>query len=116
MKITRREQDGVVVLDLDGKLASNISGGGLSELVLAELTREESAAPHQVLLNLADCTGADSLGIGELISLHVSLANRGGSLKLLRLPERIRDLLQATQLIAMFEIFEDEGEALESFG
>jgi anti-sigma B factor antagonist len=69
-----------------------------------------------VLLNLASCAGADSLGIGELISLHVSLSNSGASLKLLRLPDRIRDLLSATQLISMFEIFEDEDEAVESFG
>lgn len=120
MDISKRVHDSVVVFDVDGKLAGSISrGAGLSEMVLDQLTEVEGAAassPHQVLLNLAECSGADSLGIGELISLHVSLANRGGKLKLLHLPDRVRDLLQATQLIAMFEIFEDEGAALQSFG
>ncbi len=120
MDITKREHEAIVVLDIEGKLAGTISGGaGLSEVILEQLAGDEGSAaadPHRVLLNLADCTGADSLGIGELISLHVSLSNRGGALKLLHLPERIRDLLQATQLISMFEIFDDEAGAVESFG
>ena len=115
MEITKRVHDSVVVFDLGGKLASTIGGGGLSETVLAQLGDEEGDQARHVLLNLADCTGADSLGIGELISLHVSLSNRGGSLKLLDLPQSISDLLRATQLIDMFDVFEDEGEALESF-
>ena len=117
LDISKRVHDGVLVFDLEGKLAGAISGGGgLTQLVLDQLADDEGATPNRVLLNLADCAGADSLGIGELISLHVSLSNRGGTLKLLQLPERIRDLLQATQLIGMFEIFEDEEAALQSFG
>ncbi len=120
MKIETRERQGVFVLDLEGKLAGGISGGpGLSEAVMKLIVGDDPArAPDhpRVLLNLTACAGADSLGIGELISLHVSLSNRGASLKLLRLPDRIRDLLTATQLISMFEIFEDEDEAVESFG
>lgn len=120
MDITKRVHERIVVLEVEGKLAGTISGGaGLSEMVLERLLEDDggsAADPQRVLLNLAGCTGADSLGIGELISLHVSLANRGGKLKLLHLPDRVRDLLQATQLIAMFEIFEDEGAALQSFG
>ena len=121
MEIKKRERDGIVVLDLDGKLTGTISGDGspLSEYVLGTLHAGDGGGPsarQQVLLNFAGCTGADSLGIGELISLHVSLANRGGTLKILHLPERIGDLLKATQLISMFEIFDDENAAVEAFG
>ena len=118
MEITSREQRNVVILDLAGKLAGGVGGGGLSEAVMNRLGADLAAgagARMRVLLNLGDCTGADSLGIGELVSLHVGLANRGAKLKLLRLPDRIRDLLMATQLISMFEIFDDEDEALASF-
>ena len=117
MEITTREQHNVTVLDLQGKLAGGISGGpGLSEVVMEHLASHRADGDtSRVILNLGGCTGADSLGIGELISLHVSLANRGGVLKLLHLPDRIRELLTATQLISMFEIFEDEGEAVGSF-
>lgn len=121
MEIKTRERDGIVILDLDGKLTGTISSGGgpLSEHVLGSLHVGDSGGPSarlRVLLNFAGCTGADSLGIGELISLHVSLANRGGTLKILHLPGRIGDLLQATQLISMFEIFNDESAAIEAFG
>ena len=120
MEIRRRDHGEIAVLDIEGELAGSISGGaGLSETALEAILDGESPAAadaHKVLLNLAECTGADSLGIGELISLHVSLSNRGGMLKLLRPPDRISDLLRATQLISMFEIFEDEAAALESFG
>ncbi len=120
MEISRRDHGQIAVLDIEGKLAGGISGGGgLSATALEKILGGESLAaadPRKVLLNLAGCTGADSLGIGELISLHVSLSNRGGTLKLLRVPARISDLLRATQLISMFEIFEDEAVALDSFG
>ena len=120
MEIKRRDHGAIAVLDIEGKLAGGISGDrGLSEAVLESVRADEAQADSKaldVLLNLAACTGADSLGIGELISLHVSLSNRGGTLKLLHLPGRIKDLLRATQLISMFEIFDDEAEALESFG
>ena len=120
MEIRRRDHGEIAVLDIEGELAGSVSGGsGLSETALETILGGEGPAAadaRKVLLNLADCTGADSLGIGELISLHVSLSNRGGVLKLLHLPERIRDLLAATQLISMFEIFDDEAGALESFG
>ncbi len=121
MDIKKREHDGVVVLDLEGKLTGTISGEGgpLSEYVLRSIRADSSGGPSpslRVLLNFAGCTGADSLGIGELISLHVSLANRGGALKILHLPERIGELLRATQLISMFEVFDDEDAALAAFG
>ena len=115
MKITQREHRGILVLDLVGKLEGSVGSGGLAENALRRFVDRSSAAPR-LLLNLAGCSGADSLGIGELISLHVSLTNRGGTLKLVHLPEPIAELLRATQLISMFAVFGDETAALRSFG
>ncbi|MBL8484839.1 MAG: hypothetical protein JNJ60_21770 [Rhodocyclaceae bacterium] len=42
-------------------------------------------------------------------------ANRGARVKLEKLPPKIRDVLTITQLITVFEIYDDEAEALESF-
>ena len=75
------DRQGLIVADVEGRLAGGLSGGAISEAVLRQIGSDDSTAipgPLAVLLNLDDCTGADSLGIGELISLHVSLANRGG--------------------------------------
>lgn len=117
MKIGKRTHGDIVILDIADKLTGTVSSGtGLSESIL-DLLADDDATPGRasLLLNFAACTGADSLGIGELISLHVSLSNRGGRLRLVHLPERILDLLRATQLISMFRVFDDEDEALASF-
>ena len=57
----------------------------------------------------------DSSGMGELISAYTSVTNRGGKLKLLNLPTSIQDVLGITQLITVFDVFDDEEEALASF-
>ena len=57
----------------------------------------------------------DSSGIGELVAAYTSVNNRGGKLKLLNLPPKISDILQITQLITVFEVHDDEDEAVASF-
>ena len=43
------------------------------------------------------------------------MTNRGGKLKLLHLPAKLNELLHVTQLITVFEVHENEQEALSSF-
>ena len=57
----------------------------------------------------------DSAGVGELVSVYTSVKNRGGDLKLSCLTKKIKDLLQITQLMTIFETFETTGEAISSF-
>jgi anti-sigma B factor antagonist len=69
----------------------------------------------KLLLNLADVTYIDSSGIGELVSGFTTVTNQGGRLKLLRLTKRVKDLLQITKLYTVFEVYDDEAEAVRSF-
>ena len=69
----------------------------------------------KLLLNLADVTYIDSSGIGELVSGFTTVTNSGGQLKLLNLTKRVKDLLQITKLYTVFEVFDDEAEAIRSF-
>jgi anti-sigma B factor antagonist len=57
----------------------------------------------------------DSSGVGELVSTYTTVTNRGGKLKLLNLPSKVSDILQITQLITVFEVYDDEKEAVASF-
>ena len=57
----------------------------------------------------------DSSGIGELIANYTTISRDGGQLKLLNLTEKIQNLLVITKLLTVFDSFEDEGEALNSF-
>jgi len=57
----------------------------------------------------------DSSGIGELVSSYTTTNNQGGQLKLLNLTKKIQDLLMITKLLTVFETFDSEASALESF-
>ena len=69
----------------------------------------------KMLINLGQVTTIDSSGVGELVSAFTTATNRGGKLKLVNLPPKVNDILQITQLITVFEVFESEDEAIKSF-
>ena len=64
--------------------------------------------------NLAGVSAIDSSGIGEMVACYTTVTKRGGQLKLLRLSPKINDILQVTQLITVFDVFETESEAIAS--
>ena len=111
MKIEKRNRDGVTVLDLGGKITIGKGDVALREAV--QQTLESGAA--KVLINLADVTTIDSSGVGELVSAFTTATNRGAKLKLANLPAKVNDILQITQLITVFEVFDSEDEAIRSF-
>jgi anti-sigma B factor antagonist len=74
-----------------------------------------SKGNKKLLLNLAEVSYIDSSGIGELVSGFTTVNNQGGQVKLLNLTKRVKDLLQITKLYTVFEVFDDETEAVRSF-
>jgi anti-sigma B factor antagonist len=111
INLTTRQVDDVSVVDVAGKITL---GEGAS--ALRDLLRDLVAADHKkILLNLQNVTYIDSAGIGELISAYTTLTNRGGTLKLLGLTNRIKDLLQITKLYTVFDVHETESHAVRSF-
>jgi anti-sigma B factor antagonist len=112
MKISARHQGGVTILEPKGKITI-----GMGDVALRESVREAlEAGTRDLLINLADVSTIDSSGIGELVSAYTTVTNRGGNLKLLNLPAKVRDILQITQLVTVFDIFDDEADAIASFG
>ena len=107
----RKADRNVVVLDVVGKLSAGPAGLAFRGL----FQRCVSEGTERFLVNLAKVSYIDSSGLGELLTAHTSLRNRGGSVKLLNPSKRIRDLLQMTKLQNIFEVFEDEAKAVESF-
>ncbi len=57
----------------------------------------------------------DSAGVGELVSAYTTVTNRGGKLRLLNLPAKVADILQITQLITVFDVLDNEDEAVSTF-
>ncbi len=111
MRIAARHREGVTILDVKGKITIGIGDVALRDAVSEALT----AGARNILLNLAEVSTVDSSGIGEMVSTFTTVTNRGGKLKLLNLPAKVADVLQITQLITVFESFDNEDEALQSF-
>ena len=109
--INQRESGGVTILDLSGKITIGEGSTRFREAVRRLMEQDKKL----VLLNFADVNYVDSSGIGELVSAYTTLSNQGGKLKLLNLPKRIRDLLRITKLLTVFETYEDETTAIQSF-
>ncbi len=111
MKIETRTVNGVTVLDVSGKITLAEGSVDIRKSVRDLL----DSGRNQILLNLGDVKYIDSSGIGELVSSFTTVTNKGGKLKLLSLTLKIRELLAITKLLTVFECFDDEGEAVQSF-
>jgi anti-sigma B factor antagonist len=111
MDIKERVVDGVSVLDLSGKIVLGEGDGQVRERIKDLL----SDGQKKILLNLGDVTYVDSAGLGALISSYTTTKREGGQLKLVNLTKRIQDLLAITKLITVFDTYDTEQEAIESF-
>ncbi len=111
MKTSTRQVNGVVVVDLSGRITL-----GEGSTMLRDVVRDLiSKGNKKILLNLGDVTYIDSSGIGELVSAYTTVRNQGGELKLLNLTKKVHDLLQITKLYTVFDIKDDEAAAVKSF-
>jgi len=111
MRVNVRQREGVTILDLKGKITIGLGDVALRDAIHQAL----DAGATKILVNLQDVSTIDSSGVGELVSAYTTVTNRGGKLKLLNLPPKVADILQITQLITVFDVFDDEDEALRSF-
>lgn len=109
--IQRREREGILILDLTGRITV-----GEEATNLRETLREATAQGlKNVILNLRDVDYIDSTGLGALVVGFTSLRKAGGKLSLLNVSKRNIELLVYTKLATVFEIFNDEQEAVNSY-
>jgi anti-sigma B factor antagonist len=111
MEMQTRESDGVTILDLSGRI---VQGGGDLDLKegLQALVRQ---GQKNIVLNLAEVSYIDSAGLGALVSAHISLGRDGGRLKLANVTKKLHDLLAITKLYLVFETFDSEEAAVQSY-
>jgi anti-sigma B factor antagonist len=107
-KIQNRRIEDVVLLDLSGKLTI-----GEPVTLLRDMMHAYFADEHKkFVINLGDVSYIDSSGLGELVWAHVSVKKIGGDVKLLNVTSRVKDLMQITKLVSVFDTYEDESSAL----
>ncbi|MEO6193597.1 MAG: STAS domain-containing protein [Thermoanaerobaculia bacterium] len=111
MKFNTRQNGDVTILDLNGRITI-----GSGEEALRNATQEIlNNGAKKVVIHMAGVTMIDSSGIGELVSAYTTATNRGAKLKLANLPAKVSDILTITQLITVFDVFDTEAEAVQSF-
>jgi anti-sigma B factor antagonist len=111
MTINERIVDDVAVIDIKGR----ITFGEGAELLRDKINSLLHQGYQKLLLNLAGVDYLDSAGLGEIVGTFATARRQGGTLKLLGLTSRIRDLLTITKLLTVFETFDSEDEAIRSF-
>lgn len=111
VKLSSRQVGDVTVIDAAGRITL---GEGAS--AFRDMIRDLAAKGNKkLLLNLGEVSYIDSSGIGEMVSGFTTVTNNGGQLKLVGLSKRVKDLLQITKLYTVFEVFDEEPEAVRSF-
>ena len=111
VKLSTRKVGEVTVVDASGRITL---GDGAS--TFRDTVRElVGAGNKKLLINMAEVSYIDSSGIGELVSGFTTVTGQGGQMKLLKLTNRVKDLLQITKLYTVFEVSDDEAAAVASF-
>ncbi len=110
MTLKSRRIDDIVIIDLSGRIT--IGEGTL--ILRDEIQKLLDTGNTKFLLNLADVDYIDSSGLGELVTAFTTVRNKNGHLKLLNLTRRVRDLLQITKLLTVFDTYDNETEAVKT--
>jgi anti-sigma B factor antagonist len=109
--IEERAVGAVTVLDIVGRLTIDRGAQLVKDKVNSLLAQERTG----ILLNLQGVPYIDSGGLGQLVASYGSVMKKGGRLKLLGVNARNHDLLSITRLVTLFESFDSEADAVQSF-
>ncbi len=109
--INERRVGEVTILDLKGRLRVGGNTVALHRSIRCLVLEKKIL----ILLNLAGVTFIDSCGLGELVASQVSVKNHDGQIKLVGLTESLRQLLTVTRLLPVFDVYDNEADAIENF-
>ncbi|HVI09706.1 MAG TPA: STAS domain-containing protein [Candidatus Binatia bacterium] len=110
LKLTTKNKDGILIVDCIGRIVF-----GEESSLLRDTIKKVIVDNNRIVLNLAEISYIDSGGLGTLVALRTTALNAGGMIKLANLTQRVDDLLQVTKLLTVFDVYNSEAEAVESF-
>ncbi|MEK6280632.1 MAG: STAS domain-containing protein [Acidobacteriota bacterium] len=111
LEVNERQAGDVTILDMNGSVRMGEGAISLRNSIRGLVEQGKK----KILLNLNGVKNIDSSGIGELIANYTTVSRDGGQLKLLNLTEKIQNLLVITKLLTVFDSYDNEAEALNSF-
>jgi anti-sigma B factor antagonist len=107
---TIKESGQVSLVHVTGSLTS-FEVSGLRTTITSLLQQGR----RKIILNLDGLRYLDSSGIGELVRNYMTVIKAGGEMKVVGLKPKVEEIFKVTQLHQIFQEFQDEKEALESF-
>ncbi|PYX38188.1 MAG: anti-sigma factor antagonist [Acidobacteria bacterium] len=110
LRISTRTIDGVLIVDCNGRIVFGEESANLRDTVKKLINENKD-----IVLNLSGVSYIDSGGLGTLVALYTSAQTNGGKIKLASLTPRVGDLLQVTKLVTIFEVYDNEEQAVQSF-
>jgi anti-sigma B factor antagonist len=110
LKMDTRELNGVTVVACHGRIMF-----GEEATALREYLKQVLAVNSKVVINLSDVSYIDSGGLGTLVGVYAPARTAGADVKLCGLGQRLRDVLQVTKLVTVFEAYDTEQEAIAAF-
>jgi anti-sigma B factor antagonist len=112
MQIEQRVVGEVAVIQVLGDITLGKGGDVILKDKIQSLLQQ---GYRKMLLDLGRVSYVDSAGLGQLVQVYATTSHLGGSLKLLNLTKRLKDLLVLTKLLTVFETYESEEDAMASF-
>ncbi len=110
LKMETSVTDGVTVVACQGRILFGEEATALREQIKSLLK-----STRQIVLNLAGVSYIDSGGLGTLVGAYSSARSAGADIKLTGLGQRLRDVLQVTKLVTVFEVYDSEQQAVAAF-
>jgi anti-sigma B factor antagonist len=112
MQIEQRVNGDIAIMSIVGDIT--LSKGG--DVLLKDKVQSLLQQGHRkLLLDMGRVSYVDSAGLGQLVQVYATTSHLGGSLKLLNLTKRLKDLLVLTKLLTVFDAYDSEDAAVASF-
>jgi len=105
----------VTILDTDGQVRIGLRFGGSSVPLSKAVDSLLEKGANRILLNLEGAGTINASGLGEIVATYVAVKKTGGRFKLFNLKPLVRELMMTTKLLTIFDVYDTESQAVESF-
>jgi anti-sigma B factor antagonist len=112
MQIDQRVVGDVAIIQVLGDITLGKGGDVILKDKIQSLLQQGF---RKLLLDMGKVSYVDSAGLGQLVQIYATTNHLGGSMKLLNLTKRLKDLLVLTKLLTVFETYDSEEAAMASF-
>ena len=106
----------MTILDADGQGRICLRFGASTVPLPKAVQSLLEEGQNHILLNLAGVSYIDASGLLELVSTWITVNQNGGQIKVVHLTPKLRELMVNTKVLTLFDVYENESQAVDSFG